>query len=57
MRDHEKETARQICDAVLDHAVPRDEYLREINERESHRRQNGFHHQAPMAIDSGRPGH
>ena len=34
MRDHKKETARQICKAVLDHAVQQDEHLREVNERD-----------------------
>jgi hypothetical protein len=34
MRDHKKETARQICNAVLDHAVQQDEHLREVDERD-----------------------
>ena len=34
MRDHKQQSAREICNAILQHAVKQDEYLRQINEED-----------------------
>jgi serine phosphatase RsbU (regulator of sigma subunit) len=34
IREHKDEPAKGICNAILDHAVKRDEYLKQVSEKD-----------------------
>jgi hypothetical protein len=49
MREHLRQSAKDICNALLDYAVKQDEVLRENGDEALVGRQSSFHHQAHKA--------